>query len=350
MIFMKNRKIKIDNGQPIFIIAEMACAHDGDVDKAKQLIDAAVKAGADAVQLQFYSLEALMTPSHHLYKLLEKIEFTVNQWKEIYNYARCFNIEIFACTYDIPSVELAIKLNVDGIKINSSDLSNPELLTKVAKFNKPFTIGTGASTIEEIAKAVDIIKPYGNDNLILMHGIQNFPTDISYAHINKIKIFQSLFPYPVGYQDHTDASDPFSKLIDLLAIGAGACVIEKHITLNRAEKGTDYQAALESDEFCEFVSLIRNAEKAIGSVLINPLSESDIKYRNFQKKSIVSDTQLKKGDIIKLDKVKFLRTGKMPDLSPSDFKSIEGKTVKNDIDAMHPITKELINWEMDNIK
>jgi len=339
---MNTHKIKIGKGHPVFVIAEMACAHDGDVDKAKQLIDAAVRAGADAVQLQFYSLEALMTPSHHLYELLKKIEFNTDQWKEIYDYSRSFDIKIFVCTYDIPSLEHAIQLNVDGIKINSSDLSNPELLTKVAKFNKPFTLGTGASTIEEIAKAINTIKAHGDENLILMHGIQNFPTDINSAHINKIKIFQSIFPYPVGYQDHTDASDPFSKVIDLMAIGAGACVIEKHITLDRSEKGTDYQAALEPDEFCDFVSLIRNAEKAIGSITINPLSESDLTYRNFQKKSIVAASQLKKGDLLKLEKIKFLRTGEMPDLSPSDFKAIEGKPVKQDINAMQPITKQTI--------
>ena len=324
---------------PIYIIAEMACAHDGNVDKAKRLIDVAVEAHADAVQLQFFSPDDLVTPDHDVYELLHQINFPRKDWQEIYDYARRFDIAVFACTYDVPSVKLALDLKVDGIKLNSSDLSNPDLLQVVAESKLPYTLGTGASTYEEIARAVNTSLAHGGDQIIIMHGVQNFPTDIINAHINKIKMFRELFPFPVGYQDHTDASDPFSKVADLLAIGAGASVIEKHITLDRSEKGTDYQAALQPAEFKDFVKLIRTAETAMGSCMPQPLTESDIKYRNFQKKSIVAIKNLKKGDTISREDVAFMRS-KIAGLPPTLFAEIKGKIVTQAINQFEPISKE----------
>lgn len=337
MIKIHDKKIGL--GNPIYIIAEMACAHDGDINKAKKLVDAAVEAKADAVQLQFFSPDDLVTPDHDVYGLLHQINFSREKWREIYDYARRFAIDVFACTYDVPSAKLAFNLGVDGIKLNSSDLSNPDLIQIVAESKIPYTLGTGASTYEEIAQAVNTSFAHGGDQIIIMHGVQNFPTDIENAQINKIKMFRMLFPFPVGYQDHTDASNPFSKVVDLMAIGAGASVIEKHITLDRAKKGTDYQAALQPAEFKEFVKLIRTAETAMGSHMIQPLTESDIKYRDFQKKSIVAIKNLKKGDTISRKDVAFMRC-KSPGLPPTSFTEIEGKIVIQTINRFEPIHRE----------
>ncbi len=316
----------IGPGSPIYIIAEMACAHDGDMVKAKRLIEMAADSNADAVQLQFFSPDDLVTPDHDVYDLLHRIKFSREQWREIYEHARQYQLHVFACTYDTPSAELAFDLKVDGIKLNSSDLSNPDLLKIIAESKIPFTLGTGASTIDEIALAVDTALAHQSDQIIIMHGVQNFPTAIDYANINKIKLLRALFPFPVGYQDHTDAEEPFSRAIDLLAIGAGACVIEKHITLDRSEKGTDYQAALQPSEFQSFVRQIRFAEKAMGGNRIQPLGENDRAYRAFQKKSVVTIRDLEKGEKISRECVAFLRS-KIAGLPPTAFPEIDGKTV-----------------------
>jgi sialic acid synthase SpsE len=337
MIKIQNKVVGPENS--IYIIAEMACAHDGDINKAKKIIDAAVSSEADAVQLQFFSPNDLMTPDHKVYDLLKEINFTRKEWQEIYDYARQFDIDVFACTYDVPSAQLALDLKVDGIKLNSSDLSNPDLLRTVAESGIPFTLGTGASTIEEIAQAVDTALLQGDAQIIIMHGVQNFPTAIDHSNINKIKRLRALFHLPVGYQDHTDASDSFSQVVDLLAIGAGACVIEKHITLDRAEKGTDYQAALQPAEFKEFVKLIRTAETAMGSNMVQPLTESDIEYRNFQKKSIVAIRNFKKGDTVSRKDVAFMRS-KITGLPPIAFTEIEGKVVSRAICKFETINRD----------
>jgi len=175
--------------------------------------------------------------------------------------------------------------------------------------------------------------------MVLMHGVQNFPTRIEDAHMHRIKILASLFPFPVGYQDHTDASDPFSRIIDLIAIGAGARVIEKHISLDRSEKGTDYQSALEPSEFGNFVTMIRTAETAMGANRIHPLSPSEKEYRMFQKKGIVALETIQPEEPIALKKLAFLRCGVNPDLAPKDIDHVLGKKAKRQIDPFEPITR-----------
>jgi sialic acid synthase SpsE len=336
MIEIRDKIIGRDG--PTYVIAEMACAHEGNIKKAKRLIDAAVSAKADAVQLQFFSRKDLMTPDHEVYGLLEVLEFSRNQWKDVYDYARRNDIHIFACTYDVPSAELAIELGVDGIKLNSSDLSNPDLLKIVALSGIPYTLGTGASAIEEVAQAVDTSIGNGGEQIIIMHGVQNFPTEIRNAQINKIKMLRSMFPFPVGYQDHTDASHPFSRNIDLLAIGTGATVIEKHITLDRSEKGTDYQAALEPDEFKDFVRMIRAADLAMGSKRIEPLSASEKDYRRFQKKSIVASCDIKEGQTVEKNMIAFMRS--KPGISPSKADAVIGKSARRNIGRLENILFE----------
>ncbi len=338
-----SEKVKIGDkvvgrDEPVYVIAEMACAHDGDIEKAKRLIDAAVSAKADAIQLQFFSRKDLMTPDHEVYELLGKIEFSPQQWEDIYAYARQSPVHVFACTYDVPSAELAIELGVDGIKLNSSDLSNPDLLEIVAKSKIPYTLGTGASTVEEIAQAVETSISHGGDRIIIMHGVQNFPTEIQHAQMNKIKMLRTLFHFPVGYQDHTDASHPFSRVIDLLAIGMGAGVIEKHITLDRSEKGTDYQAALEPDEFGEFVRMVRRADGAMGSKRILPLTRNEKDYRRFQKKNIVADSDITKGQTVVKGMLAFMRS--KPGLSPLQAHNVVGKVAKRNISRFENILPE----------
>ncbi len=334
---MKIGNKTIGTGSRIYIIAEMACAHDGDVEKAKRLVDVAVEAKADAVQLQFFSAKDGATPEIEGYDLGVQIEFTADQWQEIYDHSRQFDIDIFACTFDVPSAQLAVQMGVDGIKINSSDLSHPDLLKVVAQSGLPFTLGTGASTVQEVAQAVETLFQEGGHQIIIMHGIQNFPTEIQDAHINKIKMLQSLFPFYVGYHDHTDADTPFCRTIDLLAIGAGACVVEKHITLDRSEKGLDYQSALEPQELKEFVEIIRMAEKAMGSNRMLPLSENEKQYRRFQKKSIVAIRDMGAGEILKREDIAFMKAPKIG-MSPIDLNLILGKILDRSLIKYEPIS------------
>ena len=334
---IKIRNKTIGENYPVYIIAEMACAHEGDLDKAKALIDISAEANVDAVQLQLFSVKDLMVPTHKVYNLLKRIEFSPSQWKELFNYSRRYDLAIFACSYDLPSATLAVQYGADAIKLNSSDLSNPEMIEFVAGSKLPFTLGTGASTLEEIATAVDIAIAAGGNKLILMHGVQNFPTDINNANIERVRLLKSKFGAIVGYQDHTDADLPFSKVVDLLAVGAGAAVIEKHVTLSRRNKGTDYQAALEPNELKKFVGYIRDASVAMRAGSNASVAESDQKYRLFQKKSIVATCRIRRGERITREKVAFLRSDKLPGILPINLNKVLGKIALRDIEKFEQI-------------
>lgn len=330
---------EVGDGIRPYIIAEMACAHDGDVEKAYRLVDMAAAAKADAVQFQIFHTAEIVVPHHDLYPLLEKIEFLQQDWIALAKYAKDLGLQVMVCTYDVASIELAINMGADGIKLNSADLLNFDVLKAVALTKLPFTLGTGASLVDEITEALSYLKSLSVDNVILMHGVQNFPTEIKNLNIERVKLLKALFNLPVGYHDHTDAELEFSKYVDLIAVGLGANVIEKHITLDRAEKGTDYQAALEPQEFKTFVDTIHTAYRALGRMEPSPLNESDLKYRTFQKKSIVVTQELRCGDVLSREKVQFLRniTNGLP---PNEFSKLEGKKVTRNINAF-----ENIDWK-----
>ena len=321
-----------------YMVAEMACAHDGNLEKAKKIVDGAVAAGVDAVQFEILDPDDNIVPGTDVYKLLQRLYFSPAQWRELFTYTRQYDMAIFSYAYDYVSLCLALELNTDGIKLNSSDLSNPDMLRKSAESGLPVTIGTGASLIEEITASLDLFAQHGGEKLILMHGVQNFPTDITYAHIRRIQLLYAAFDCLIGYADHTEGSTYLSQVIDLVALGMGAVVIEKHITFDRSEKGIDYEAALEPLEFQAFVATIRNASKALGSSTIQALNESDQKYRQFQKKKIVAACSIKKDSIITRAKISFLRTGTTSGIAPIEVGSIVGKRATRDINKFQEIS------------
>lgn len=320
-----NGKI-IGKGHRPYLVAEMACAHDGDYEKAIRIADAAIEARADAVQLQFFRTEQIVVPHHKLFKTLKGIEFSPDQWKALAEHCRERGVEVLACTYDVPSVQLAKDIDADGLKINSADLSNPDVLQAAASSGLPITLGTGASTLTEISEGLEVLERYGARNIVLMHGVQNFPTRIADLNIARVSLLSNTYDIPVGYHDHTDGADPFSRIVDLIAVGAGAQVIEKHITFDRKQEGLDYQAALEPDEFGLFAELLRTGWKALGTKWPKPFSESDLAYRKFQKKTIVAARTLPEGTTIGREDVVFLRAVENG-LPPKDFpRLLSGKT------------------------
>lgn len=322
---------KIIGSDRIYIIAEMAIAHDGVLEKAKMLVDSASDAKADAIQFELFEPDDNVIPDRDMNRLLKSLYFTKEQWSELFEYARSKGLDIFSFAYDPSSLRLAFELKSDAIKLNSSDLMNIEMLEMCAKSNLPFTVGTGGSTFEEVAEAVAFIKKHNGKNLILMQGVQNFPTKLEYARIHRMKNLRESFHTLVGYADHTDADTPLSKIIDLVAVGMGAKVVEKHITIDRSQRGIDYQSALEPHEFKEYVQLIRDVQIAMGSSEITPLIPEDRQYRVFQKKFIVAGKEIKKGDAIKREDIRFLRDTKEEGILPMYVDKVVGKIALRDI-------------------
>lgn len=308
--------------KPIFIIAEVANSHEGSLETAKKLVKAAVEAKADAVKFQKFVTEELLVASHPQFSLFKKLEFKENEWKELFDYAKEAGIIIFADVFDLPSAEFLTSLNVPAYKIHSTDVSNPDLLKYINAQQKPVFLGVGATYPDEIETALSLL----NDQVILMHGFQAFPTKIEETNLQFLNTLHDRFKRPVGFMDHLNADDPLATILPLVSIGYGASVIEKHITLDRSQKGIDYESALNPDEFKRFVDQCRKIELAIGSEKL-VLSASEEKYRKNMKKSIVARRNIEPGETITKEMLAFKRA--FGGLSPMNAGKILGKITAN---------------------
>ncbi len=333
---IKIRNKIIGKGHPSFIIAEMACAHQGDLQQAFDLVDLAAKAKADAVQLQIIKRELYCCPLYKDYELYGRLEFSPQEWCKIIDRIKEKKILFFAAGYDVDSIQLSIENDVDAFKIHSADLSNPEVLTAMGKSKKPIFLSTGASRIGEIKKGLEILRKNGAIDIVLLHGYQGFPTKIEDTHLNFIKTLERVFGLNVGFYDHVDGDSVMAKVIPSMAIGYGAQVIEKHFILTRKNKGIDYESSLDLKNFIEFCEILRESEKAIGSKNIRDFTEGELWYRDYCKKNIVAKDDILKGTKITKDKVMFVRSD--PGITPDKFEEIEGKIAKKDIKKNENIT------------
>jgi len=317
-----------------FVIAEMACSHEGRMDLAVKIIDGAAAAGADAVQLQIWELASMMSPQRSEFSMLKEIEFSRDQWKGLVDYSRARypELKIYACVYEHKSIDFIDSLKIDGYKINSSDLSNPLVLEKVARTGKPVNLSVGASSIEEIRSALEVIYSFSTPPVILMYGIQNFPTKVADVNLGFMFKLGQLFDLPIGYQDHCSGDSEEGFWLPAAAIGSGADTLEKHITHDRSLHGIDHEAALNPDEFVRFTKMVRMIEKARGISVPRPFSKADLSYREFQKKSIVAARDLKGDTLLTDDDVLFLRAEEVG-LPPSSVYKILKRKLNKDIAA-----------------
>lgn len=335
---IRDKKIS-PTAQP-YLVAEMACAHDGEYDKAVKLIDSAVNAGADAIQFEILDPDDNVVPDTDMYPLLQKLYFSPEQWAGLVAHARQFDIAVFNFAYDPISLELGFELGVDAVKLNSSDLLHTDMLRRCAEEGIPLSMGTGGSTLEEIGTALDFYASHGGQSVILMQGVQSFPTLNEYARIRRMGILRETFDCLVGYADHTAGHTDLAKVLDLVALGAGACVLEKHITWDRSEKGIDHESALEPAEYKQYVALIREAQSALGDGDVTVLIEPDERYRLFQKKTITAAVDIASGDTITRDKIRFLRNMRVPGLAPTRTDDVVGHKARRDIAKFEQIQLE----------
>ena len=283
------------------IIAEIANSHQGDVDNAIDLANKSITSGVDAVKFQVYSADELLHKNHPRFKHFEKQSFNTDQWKKIFNNIKKKKAKIFCDIFGQKSFQIACNKKIDGLKIHSSDLINKNLLDLVSnKKNLEIFLSTGGSTINEISYAVSILKK-NKIKPVLMHGFQNYPTAIEDTNLNRISYFKKIFKHSCkyGYQDHIAGDDEMNFIVPFVSISFGLDYIEKHVTLNRSEKGIDYYSSIEPKELKNFLIKIRKIKEIFGNN-ITTFSSSEKKYRKevkkvwFAKKNIKKNTTIKK--------------------------------------------------------
>ena len=195
-----------------FVIAEMANSHEGDVKTAKKIVEAAANAGADAVKFQKFTPDELAEPNHEYYSLYQKLQMSIKEWKELIDFAKSLKLKVFVDIFGLQSAKQISKLNIDGYKIHSTDVSNPEILEFLSNTNKTVLFSVAGCFPYEIDSALHIIKKTPK-KIVLMHGFQGYPTQHKDLNLLRISSLKSKFGLPVGLMDHIDGdSDMALKL------------------------------------------------------------------------------------------------------------------------------------------
>ena len=342
------KKIKIgnriiDKNSPAFIIAELSCNHNNDLDLALRTIDAMCLAGADCVKLQTFKPSSITIDSRKedfivkggtlwdgksLYELYSKT-YTPWEWhKEIKDYVESKGLIFFSSPFDNKAVDFLHDLDVPAYKIASFEITDIPLIEYTASKNKPIIISTGIATKEDILEAVKACERVGNNQLILLKCTSSYPTPLTDVNLSLIPQIEKDFDCLVGLSDHTEGF-----LIPLGAISLGAKVIEKHFILDRSLGGPDSAFSMEPPEFSEMVIKIRNLEKAIG---INDykLSKKVLKNKQFARSLYVVE-DVKQGDVISIQNVRSIRPGF--GMHPKYFKEVLGEYFANDIEKGTPL-------------
>ncbi|MGB0383248.1 MAG: N-acetylneuraminate synthase [Ardenticatenaceae bacterium] len=336
-------------GHPCFIIAEAGVNHNGSIEMARQLVDVAVLAGADAIKFQTFKAERLVTPdapkanyqlettgaSETQYQMLHRLELSLEAHRELMAYCQQKGILFMSTPFDEQSANLLADLGVALFKIPSGEITNLPFLSHVAQKNKPMIVSTGMSYLGEVESAVRTIQETSNQKLVLLHCVSNYPADPADTNLRAMHTMATAFGVPVGYSDHTPGIE-----VALAAVALGACVIEKHFTLDRNLPGPDHRASLEPDELAGMIKGIRVVEAALGNGCKLPAA-SEANTASVVRKSLVAARDLLAGTVLTKDMIAIKRPG--TGLSPSMRDELIGRTLNQDIQRGTLLALEMLS-------
>jgi N,N'-diacetyllegionaminate synthase len=322
----------------VFIIAEAGINHNGSVSLAKQLIDVAKKAGADAVKFQTFisenviSKHALKAEYQNKYtslnesqlEMVKKLELSFNDFRELSEYCKKKDIEFMSTAFDLDSIDFLASLEMRIWKIPSGEITNLPYLNKIAKLKKPVILSTGMSTMDDIKSAVNVLINNGAGELTILHCTTEYPTPYENVNLKAMNTIKDEFGVKVGYSDHTSGIE-----IPIAAVALGAIVIEKHFTIDRNMVGPDHKASLEPSEFKAMVDSIRCLELALGNGIKQP-AESERKNMAVARKSIIAKRDIKSGEIFCEENLTVKRPGN--GISPMKWFEVIGMVAPRDFE------------------
>lgn len=328
---------------PTYIIAEIGVNHNGSIDLAKETIDAAVKAGADAVKFQTFKTEKLVSKKakqanyqientgkvESQFDMLKKLELTESDFHDLKLYCEQRNIEFLSTPFDEESAVLLKNLGIHAYKIGSGDLTNIPFLRYLNTLDIPIILSTGMANISEVEEALVALK---DTNVSILHCTSVYPAPYNEVNLLAIQTLERAFGRIVGYSDHT-----LGAAVSLGAVVLGAKIIEKHFTLDQNLPGPDHKASLNPEELTEFITSVRQLESSLGNG-IKACTPSEENTREVARKSIVTTVSLKEGEVITEEKIAIKRPG--TGIPPKHYDLLIGKTMKRAIDK-----EEALTWD-----
>ncbi|OFV47054.1 pseudaminic acid synthase [Oligella sp. HMSC09E12] len=340
-------KRKIGTNHPPYIIAEMSANHNGSLENAFKIIEEAKKAGADAVKLQTYRADTITLDSKDeafmirgglwdgksLYDLYLDAQMPWEWHKPLFEHAQKVGITIFSSPFDFTAVDLLEELDAPAYKIASFEAVDIPLIKYVAKTGKPMIISTGMANEEEIQEAIDAAKEGGCQKLVVLRCVSGYPAPAEDYNLRTITDMQKRFGVLTGLSDHT-----LDNTTAVVSVALGACVIEKHFTLDRNGGGPDDSFSLEPEGLVKLCESTMIAWKALGSVNygLKSSEQGNVKFR----RSLYFTKDMKAGDVITPDNVRSVRPGY--GLAPKYYDEVLGKRVTVDIRKNSPLAFNLI--------
>jgi len=336
----------IGEGQPPYIIAEMSGNHNNDLSRALRIIDAAKAAGVQAVKIQTYTADTItidhngdeflikegLWAGRNLYELYEEAHTPWDWHKAMFDHAAKKHITLFSSPFDKTAIDFLEDLNAPAYKIASFELIDLPLIRYAAATGKPIIMSTGLATKDEISEAIEAVRESGNQNLVVLHCVSGYPSDPAEANLKTMQDIAEGFDVLSGLSDHSHGI-----AVPVAAVALGASVIEKHITLSRADGGVDSAFSLEPQEFSDLVSASRIAHSALGQVNYD-LKDSEVENQQFRR-SLYVVADIAKGAKLTGENIRSIRPGL--GLKPKYYEEVMGKVAVKDIPRGRPLS-----WDM----
>lgn len=337
---MNQDKFKKQIGEDAYILAEMAASHEGKKKIAEFIIEKAALSKADGILFQMINLDTYIIPHDEDWQDVKSFYMDQKTWAELIKKANSSGLDVWANVCDLASAKFCKDKKIRGFKLLSANLENEDLIREVVGFKKDLLLSIGGMKKEEIKRVVKLIYSFnGKAKIYLMYGLQNFPTNPEGVNLNFIESLSKELLLSFGYQDHSEPTSAASTYLPVLALAKGAVILEKHITHDRGFKGQDYQAALNPDEFVDFVRDIRTAEKIIAK---NPeeVSSEELKYRDYEFLiKVVAKKDIKAGSKFNKENLMIMRS-KNGEIRGRYLKSLFGKKARYPYKKFEPIKRE----------
>ena len=338
----------VGQGHPCFIVAEAGVNHNGSLETALQMVDAAREAGASAIKFQTFKAERLVTrdapkadyqrqttdSAESQLEMLRRLELPVEAYDKLLDRCRARNILFLSTPFDEESADYLDALGIAGFKIPSGEITNLPFLAHVARKGKPMIVSTGMSSLGDVEGAVRTIRAGGNRQIVLLQCVSSYPADPASANLRAMQTMAMAFGVLAGYSDHTQGI-----AVALAAVALGACVIEKHFTLDRHLPGPDHLASVEPDELAALVRGIRTVEAALGDGQKEPAS-IEANTAGVARKSLVANRDIPMGTVLTEDMIAIRRPG--TGLPPAMRAYLIGRTARTSIPAGTLLTLEML--------
>jgi len=343
---VQTRRVSAKRKGSVYIVAEAGVNHNGRLEAALQMVEAARHAGADAIKFQVFQADRLASrfaeqaayqkktgQAESQRQMLRELQLQPAEFARIKQHCDAVGIEFLATPFSVEDLRVLLDLGVRAIKIASPDIVNRPLLEAAGRSGLPIILSTGAAEPAEIDAAYRLLRDQHGCAVVLLHCVSSYPTPLEQANLRRMQALRDRCGCAVGFSDHTQEVQTGS-----LAVAAGAAMLEKHFTLDRSQPGPDHAFSLNPDQLTEYIHLARLAERILGDGALEP-SESEREVRRLARCSVVAARDIPAGSVVSADMLAIKRPG--TGIPPAELDAVAGCKVRQDIPADMPIT-----WDM----